>query len=166
MDSCASISTDEDGRFFEQSAGNAAGDIRKKYPKARTIRLDPSSDMTASKSFSNELPEALRSSEFVIVSSGAADLELRVDLLPQKVPILENVVKYEVEVSGADGSREFNTTGSEVLSAKLAGVAPEACPGQFAEFDWLTHGNPLFNISRNLVRDLRKRNEKLVSPNP
>lgn len=164
-DSCASIGTNPGGELFEHAAKKAAEEIRKAYPKAQTVRLDPASDMKTSDSFGNELPVYLKTSDFNVVKSGPADLLLHIELVRQDVPLEEETVKYEFTVSGDERTSLRSTNGTGRTSVKRQGDELHVpCPERLANFDWLTDNDPLFIAARDLTRGLLEQESEPVDP--
>ncbi len=158
LDSCASTSTDENGDLFNGSATGVFQRLREKYPKALTVKLDPASNMTRSESFSAELPRSLKAADFKFVEAANADLGVRIDLIPEKVPVVEREIAYDVTARSIDGSVPFSSKGSGVLSAGLEGPAPQPCPKNFSDLDWLANADPLFNVARAVSKQFRRAN--------
>lgn len=165
FDSCASLSSDEGGSLFDRSASGTGEAVRKKYPNASTIRLDPASDMTQSKSFRDELVQSLQESDFKIVDTSSSDITLRVDLVPEKVPVEENVLTYDTVVIARDGSQLLSSRGTGVLSATLEGHPPDQCPERVADLDWLSGNNPLYAVARYVAKELRRQNSRISTSN-
>jgi hypothetical protein len=159
LDSCASLSTDENSNLFDRSASSTAATIRTKYPKASTIRFDSGSDMTRSEPFRDELARSLRESNFKIVDTSSSDITLRVDLMQEKVAIEENVVEYKIAVTAKYGTLFSNLSGNGVISATLVGHPPELCPKRVDDLDWLSRDNPLYTVARNIVKAFKKQRE-------
>lgn len=167
IDSCASLSTDAEGNFFDQiAAGNAAERARTRYPDARTVRLDPESDMAASSQFADELPSKLKKSGFTVVQSGPADIALHIALLPQKVSIEEDEAAYDIRVVAQDGAPLYEFNGSAVLFAKLAGPAPAACPERVTDLKWIYNTNTFYSIVKDVASDLYAPPEPSVHQKP
>jgi len=157
--SCQSLGTQEDGEFFDSSSDGAATDLRQKYPDAKTVKLDPASDASASKTFLYRLPGALKASAFALVESGSADVTLRVDLTRQKVPVEEHILKYKMQMTTNDGSRPINSSGTRVISARAI-TTPDLCPDRVTDLDWLSTTDPLFQMAQNSVKQIRKSNRR------
>jgi hypothetical protein len=158
--SCESLGTPADGEFFSSSTDGLATQLREKHPDAKTVKLDTASDTAASKVFSYQLPNALKASSFTIVGeSGTPDLTLRIDLMREKVPIEEHVIKYKVKVNLRNGSRLFSSDGSGVISARATSV-PELCPGRVTDLDWLSRSDTLFQVAESIVKQLRINNRR------
>jgi hypothetical protein len=162
--SCESLGTPEDGEFFASSTDGLAIQLRKKYPNAKTVKLDTASDTTASKVFSYQIPSALKASAFTIVESGTADVTLRVDLTREKVSVEENIIKFKVSANLRDGSQLFTSDGTSVISAK-ASSTPQLCPARVSDLDWLSGPDPLFQLAERLAKQLRINNRKAARPN-
>jgi hypothetical protein len=157
--SCESLGTPEDGEFFASSTDSLATRLREKYPNAKTVQLDPASDTTASKVFPLQIPSALKTSGFTLVESGTPDVTLRFDLTRKRVPVEERVIKYKISARLSDRSLLFSSEGTGVISAR-ATSAPQLCPGQVTDLDWLSGPDPLFQIAERVVKQLRINNRK------
>lgn len=155
MESCATMNSDANGELFDGAAKNTTSDIRGKFPEARTVRFDASSDTKASTVFREQLPIALRNAGFRIVESGGPDILLHIELVRQQVAVEERVAKYDVEAFDKDGRSLGESTGTTVISAKLASPRVSACPASFDDLSWLA-GNGLYNDAQRLVASLRK----------
>jgi membrane associated rhomboid family serine protease len=155
LDSCATLSTNENGNFFDQyAARNAAGKLRGHYPDARKLRLDPANDLSASSQFAAELPSALKKSDFTVVQSGPADITVHIALVPQKVPVDEDMAVYNIRVVARDGALISEHNGSRVLLAKLAGQAPDACPDHLADLKWVYNSDMFYSTVSDVANDL------------
>jgi len=152
---CAAMSSDENGELFEGSAKATAERLRRKFPNLRTVIVDDASNVAESKSFAIELPDSLKASGFSVTKVGPADLVLRVDLAREKVAVVENSFKYDVQVMGKDGSLLFTQNGTGTLTARLAGNVLEACPSRFTDLDWLTGGDALAHLAREITKSLK-----------
>lgn len=157
-ESCEAISTGEDGELFSSAAENAVQAIRKKYPKAQTISLDPASNTRASKEFGLQLPGELKGSNFTITASRSADLVLRFDLERRKAPLEESVVAYKIRILTPNGALIWDTSGSDVLSAKPEGDPPAVCPNRFSDFAWMQHKDAFFSVANGLVKNIQDNN--------
>jgi len=162
ISSCESLGTPEDGEFFASSTEGLATNLRQKYPNAKTVKLDPASDTTASNVFAYQLPGSLKAAAFTLVDSGTADVVLLIDLARQKVPVEEHVIKYKVNVTLRDGSRPIYSDGTGVISAK-ATDAPELCPNRVADLDWLSGTDPLFQLSERIVKQIKANNRRAAT---
>lgn len=155
INSCATLSTGENSDLFGLSgASGAAGKIRHDDPGARTVLLDPKSDMSASSEFAKELPSALEKSGFSVVQSGPADITLHMALLSQKVPVEEDVAAYDIRVVARNGGQFFASNGSAILFAKLAGNAPAACPERLVDLKWLYNNSGLYSVANEIADNL------------
>lgn len=124
IDSCRTLSTGDDNNLYERSAASAVSDIRSRYQDARTVRLDPASDLAASRQFATEFPSELKTSGLTMVQSGPADIALHITLLTEKIPVEEDAAAYHIKVVASDGAALFESSGSGGLSARLVGAAP------------------------------------------
>ena len=156
INSCATLSTAEDGELFDSSAGTAAGLVREKYPNARTVRLDPASDMAVSSKFGAELPHELKTSGFSVSDSMPADIALRINLERQKVAIDEHLAEYEIRVVTRNRAVLSSYKGEDILFAKAADAAPAACADRFTDFKWLYSNDPLLSAARKITAGLRE----------
>jgi membrane associated rhomboid family serine protease len=165
IESCESLTTNENGVDFLRyySAEDVVHQIRQKHPNAQTVKLDPASDISLSKSFATALPAELKASGFTVTNSGSADIILRVNLAYRKVAVDEMKVKYNLRATTRDGAMLVTSKSSEVLSAKLAEPAPAVCPDRFADLDFL-RGNE-FATAHRFVKNLTKANSKLPANN-
>jgi membrane associated rhomboid family serine protease len=154
IDSCQTLSTGNDSNLYERSAASAVSNLREKYHDARTVRLDPASDMAASQQFAAEFPSQLKTSGLTMVQSGPADIILHVTLLTQKVPVEEDEAAYDINVVAPNGAPLFEINGSGILSARLAGDAPVACPERLANLEWIYNDNRLGSIAHKVANDL------------
>lgn len=153
--SCESLSTSGEDELFSGSAEKLATQLRRTYPAAKKLKVDPASNLSASKVFRYNLPTFLKSSTFEVVDSGNADVSLRVDLIRVKVPIEERVVKYKWRILLKDSSRPSSfSEGTGILSAE-APNPPESCPDRAQNLDWLANTDPLFRESQSIARQLR-----------
>ncbi len=166
VDSCESLSSDENGDVFNQSAEAVAEKIREKFPTARTVKLDSVSNTKASETFASELPGWLKKSGFGTVESPTADVFLRVDLTRENVLVEEDGVKYGIGAFYRDGSTLFDERGDGILSAKLLGTPPELCPDRVADLEWLYGDDPLFRVARDVARQIRRHNMKVAVASP
>lgn len=160
--SCESLGTPEDGEFFASSTDGLASQLRKKYPDAKSVKIDSASDTTASKVFSYQLPGALKTSSFILVESGTADVTLRIDLTREKVPVEEHAIKYKVSAHLGDGSLLFTSDGTGVISARAAST-PQLCPERVSNLDWLSSTDPLFQVAEQVVKRLRANNRRAAN---
>lgn len=163
MESCASVSTAEEGDFFQGSAGYVASQIRDKYPGARTVSLDTASDMAASQGFGSAFPGELKTSGFTVVRSAPADITVRIHLVAQKISVDESLAAYDIRVVTPKGAAMFNKHGTGVLFARFTGAPPAVCSLSFADLRWLYENDPLFAAARELASNLRVPNSTLVS---
>lgn len=154
LTSCESLSSSEEGEFFGGSAEKLVAGLRERYPTAKTLEFDPSSDTTGSKVFGYELSNFLKTSGFEVVNSGKAAVSLHVNLVRLKVPVEERLVKYKWALTLKDGSRPSFSNGTGILSAR-ASNPPAFCPDRVENLDWLAGGDPLFRESQSLIRQLR-----------
>jgi len=157
IDHCSNLSDGDGGELFENSANSVSKLIKERYPKIKTVKLEGDSDMSLSDTFGNDLPAALDSLGLTLVSSGTADLVLRIDLQRKEIPIEATIVEYELTAITRDNKRLINQTGHGKLAAKLTGSPPSACPQRFMDLEWLYRADPLLAASREFVRDLRTR---------
>jgi hypothetical protein len=162
MDSCATLSTKKNGELFDITRYDVADKLRQKYPDAQTVMIDPASDMTASALFSEKLPAQLKTSGFAVVNAKPADLFLRVELVREKVTIEEDKETYEINVASRDRQVQLRESGGGVLSARLTGHVPEACPDRI-NLEWLTMRDSLFETSRELAKHFREQTAKVSS---
>jgi hypothetical protein len=167
IDSCHTLSTSEDTNLYERSAASAASKIRDKYHDARTVRLDPASDLAASRQFAAEFQSELKTSGFTMVESGPADIALRIDLRTEKIPVVKDGASYDIKVVASNGVQLVENSGSGVFSARLIGNAPAACPERLADLEWLYNTDTLDSTARKVAHDLNQqappRAAKLVS---
>jgi hypothetical protein len=154
IDSCRTLSTEEDSNLYERSAANAATELRDKYHDARTVRLDPASDLAASRQFAAEFPSELKTSGFTMVQSGPADIALRIDLKTEKIPVEKDGAAYDIKVVASNGAPLFESNGSAALSAMLVGNAPAACPERLADLEWIYNTNTLYSTAHKVTHDL------------
>jgi len=164
IDECESTNSAEDGEVFNGAAIGIAKRIREKYPRAQTVKLDPASNMEVSDTFRTELPAWLNKSGFTLVDNKPADLILRVDLVREKVPIVENEMDYEVAAASRDGSVLLERSGGWVLSARLAGAPPELCAANVESLQWLYQDDGVYSLARQLAKTIAKHNETAASP--
>lgn len=165
LDSCASLSSDENGQVFNGAATQIGETLRTKYPDASTIRIDPTSNTTRSEPFSDELARSLRKSNFKIVDTSPSDITLRVELVQEKVPVEENLADYELAVSTRDGMRQYTSNGTIVGFATLAGPPPALCPSRFDDLDWLSGSDTLYRVARGVVKEMKKQRSRSLTPN-
>lgn len=163
IDYCASLSTSEDSELFDLSHNSVGDELRKKYPEARTVMVDPSSDMKASSDFSERLPAHLKASGFSVVTAKPADLFLRVELVREEVEIEEDTEVHEVSVLSRDGKLNYSESSNGVLSARLKGHGPEVCPDRVSDLEWLSASDRLFETSKMIARRFRQQNAKVPS---
>ena len=161
---CASMSTDENAAVFDTSGDDVGDKVREKYPSASSLAIDSASDMTKSERFKDALMRSLRNSNFKVVTSPSPDIALHVDLVPEKVPIEENVVTYEIAVVAKDGTLLYSSSGSGVLSAVATVPAPQECPREFLNLDWVANSNSLPSTARMLAQQLKKQNTAILNP--
>ena len=98
IDSCRNLNAVGDSNLYEQSAASAVSEIRNRYYDARTIRLEPASDLAASQQFAAEFPSELKKSGLTMVQSGPADIALRIDLRTEKIPVEKDEGTYDIKV--------------------------------------------------------------------
>ena len=144
--------------LFEGSGKDAVDALRKSFPKARAVKLDPTSDMAASKGFRPDFEEALGSSGMALVSDESADVLLRVQLDVAKVLIEEQAVHYQVNLATRQGNDTWSTEGEKISSVKLKSPPLKVCPERFDNFDWLGGTDQFFQTAQNLAKYLSKRN--------
>src|SRR5581483_9338146 len=137
IDHCSDLSDADGGELFEDSAKSVSKLIKERYPKTGTVKLEPDSDMSLSDIFSSDLPAALNSVGVKLVSSGTADLIVRIDLQRKQIPIEATIVKYELTAVTRDNGRVVSQTGNGKLGVKLTGSPPSACPQRFMNLEWL-----------------------------
>jgi hypothetical protein len=162
MDSCATLSTEEKGELFDLSYDNVADELRQKYPDARTVMIDPASDMKASPLFREKLPAQLKTSGFAVANAKPADLVLRIELVREKVAIEEDIETFEISVVSRNRQVQFSESGSGVLSSRLTGHAPEVCPDRLTDLEWLSRDG-LFRTSQSIAKHFRRQNAKVPS---
>lgn len=156
IDSCETLSTGEDSNLYERSAAGAVSEIRDKYHDARTVRLDPASDLAASGQFATEFPSALKTSGLTMLQSGPADIALRIDLRTEKIAVEKDGAIYNIKVATPNGVPLVESSGTGALSARLVGIAPAACPERLADLEWMYNTNTLYSAAHNLTRDLNQ----------
>jgi len=154
---CASLSTNEDdGELFAASAEGAAHSLRRRFPKAHTVKLDDASDWASSESFRSKFTQNIKDSGFVLVDGPKADIVLRVNLEKKKVPVDEETVAYRMSLIARGGERgPVSSSGTRTLFAKLKSSAPEVCPDRFDNLDWVAeNGGALYQTAHQLAIDL------------
>jgi hypothetical protein len=154
IDSCRTLSTEENTNLYEQSAANAVSELRHSYPDAQTVRLDVASDMAASRQFAAEFPSELKTSGLTIVQSGPADIVLYISLLTQKVPVVEDEAAYHLKAVAPDGTPLFESSGSAALSTRRVGNEPAACLERLADLKLIYNNNTLSSIAHKTANDL------------
>ena len=154
IDSCRNLSAVGDSNLYEQSAASAVSEIRNRYYDARTIRLEPASDLAASRQFAAEFPSELKKSGLTMVQSGPADIALRIDLRTEKIPVQKDGAAYDIKVGAPNGVLLVESSGSGVFSARLIGDAPAACPERLADLEWIYNSNTLASIAHKVANDL------------
>lgn len=156
ISSCDAFGTGENYDLFSQSeARQVVEEIRHHDPDARTVLLDPKSDMSASSEFAKKLPSELEKSDFTVVQSGPADVALHVALLPQKAPVDEDVADYDITVVAKNGEQIFASSGEKILFAKLAGDVPAACSNSnLADLGWLYNNAALYSVASEIADNL------------
>ena len=154
IDSCQTLSTGEDSNLYERSAANAVTELRDKYHDARTVRLDPASDLAASRQFAAEFPSELKTSGFTMVQSGPADIALRIDLKTEKIPVEKDEAVYDIKVIASNGAPLVESNGSGIISARLVGNAPAACPERLANLEWMYNTDTLYSTAHKVTHDL------------
>jgi hypothetical protein len=68
--------------------------------------------MKSSKFFISELQIDLKASDFEVVKSSLADLLVDINLAQEKIPVDENVVKYDFKVSGSERTSLRTSSGT------------------------------------------------------
>jgi membrane associated rhomboid family serine protease len=154
IDSCQTLSTGEDSNLYERSAASVVSELRDKYHDARTVRLEPASDLAASRQFAAEFPSELKTSGLTMVQSGPADIALRIDLRTEKIPVEKDEAAYNIKVVAPNGVPLVESSGSGVFSARLVGNAPTACPERLADLEWIYNTNTLYSTARKVAHDL------------
>jgi membrane associated rhomboid family serine protease len=154
IDSCETLSTSENSNLYERSAANVVSKIRDKYYDAQTIRLDPASDLTASRQFAAEFPSALKTSGLTMVQSGTADIILRIDLRTEKIPVEKDEASYDIKAVASNGVSLVESSGSGIISARLVGNAPAACPERLANLEWIYNTDTLYSTAHKVTHDL------------
>ncbi len=154
IDSCRTLSTGNDNNLYERSAASAVSKIRDRYHDARTVRLDPASNLAASPQFAAEFSSELKTSGLAMVQAGPADIVLHVDLQTQKTPVEENAAVYDIKAVTPDGAPLFESSGTGILSARLAGNAPAACPERLADLEWIYNSTTLPSVAHKVANDL------------
>jgi membrane associated rhomboid family serine protease len=155
IDSCRTLSTAGDSNLYERSAASAVSEIRNRYHDARTVHLDPASDMAASRQFAAEFPSELKTSGLTMVQSGPADIALYITLLTERIPVEEDEAAYHIKVVAPDGAPFFESSGSGIISARLVGAAPAACPERLSDLDRIYNDNTLSSIAHKIVNNLQ-----------
>ena len=156
IDSCQTLSTIEDSDLYERSAALVVSELRDKYHDARTVRLDPQSDLAASRQFAAEFRSELKTSGLTMVQSGPADIALRIDLKTEKTPVDKDEAVYDIKVVAPNGAPLVESSGNAAFSARLVGSAPAACPERLADLEWLYNTETLDSTARKLIRDLNQ----------
>jgi membrane associated rhomboid family serine protease len=154
IDSCQTLSTAEDSNLYKRSAVSVVSEIRDKYHDARTIRLDPASDLAASPQFAAEFSSELKTSGLTMVQSGPADIALHIDLRTEKIPVEKDEATYDIKVVAPDGVPLVQSSGSGVLSAMPVGNLPAACPERLADLEWIYNTNALYFTARKVTHAL------------
>jgi len=154
IDSCQTLSTSEDSNLYERSAASVVSELRDKYHDARTVRLDPASDLAASRQFAAEFQSELKTSGFTMVQSSPADIALRIDLNTEKIPVEKDGAAYDIKVVASNGAPLFESNGSAALSARLVGNAPAACPERLANLEWMYNTDTLYSTAHKVTHDL------------
>ena len=163
MEVCASTSTADTGDLFVGSSNNLLTRLRGKYPKAVTVKFDPRSDISLSDGFVDELHRSLKTSDFRLLESGPADIDLEIDLKKEKIPVAERTVHYDVKLLSREGVL-FKSEGTGILSAGLESSAPTACLTSFDNFDWLLGNDALFQTARAIAKQLQTANSLATAP--
>ncbi|MBZ5524082.1 MAG: hypothetical protein LAP21_17745 [Acidobacteriia bacterium] len=163
FDSCASLSNGEEDAvddLFDGEGKLQAGQIRSEYPAARTVRVDPASDLTASKKFAAEFRKSLEESGFSFVDSADADLTVKVALTPQKIAIETQTLHYEINVSERDGMHSSQQSGDSVVSAKLTEKPPALCPERLEDLSWLSQSDAFCGLAHETVMGIMGKKSK------
>jgi membrane associated rhomboid family serine protease len=166
IDSCRNLSAVGDSNLYEQSAASAVSEIRNRYYDARTIRLEPASDLAASRQFAAEFPSELKKSGLTMVQSGPADIALRIDLRTEKIPVEKDGAAYDIKVGAPNGVLLVENSGSGVFSAKLLGNAPTACPERLADLERIYNTDTLYSTARKITHDLNQQAQSRASIRP
>lgn len=156
IDSCQTLSTIENTNLYEGSAAGAASRLRDKYRDARTVRLEPASDLAASRQFAAEFPSELKTFGLTMVQSGPADIALQIDLRTEKIPVDKDGAAYDIKVVAPNGASLFESKGSDVLSARLVGNVPAACPERLADLEQMYNTDTLYSTARKVTHDLNQ----------
>jgi membrane associated rhomboid family serine protease len=156
INSCETLSTTEDSNLYERSAANLVSKIKDKYYDAQTVRLDPASDMAASRQFAAEFSSELNTAGLEMVQSGPADIALRIDLRTEKIPVEKDEATYDIKVVATNGATLVENSGSGAFSARLVGDAPAACPERLANLDWIYKTDTLYSTARKVIHDLNQ----------
>jgi hypothetical protein len=156
IDSCQTLSTSEDSNLYERSAASVVSELRDRYHDARTVRLDPASDLAASRQFAAEFPSELKTSGLTMVQSGPADIALRIDLRTEKIPVEKDGAVYDIKVAAPNGVPLVESSGSGVFSARLVGNAPAACPERLADLELIYNTDTLYSAARKITHDLNQ----------
>jgi hypothetical protein len=80
---------------------------------------------------------------------------LHIDLRTERIPVEEDEAAYDIKVVAPNGVPLVESSGSRLLSAKLAGNAPAACPERVADLEWIYNTNTLYSIAHKIATDLR-----------
>ena len=151
MSRCASMTDSETpGELFRNNAEMIAEDVRQQFPKANSVIIDEGSDFAASSVFRGAFITGLSNQRFTVAKSGPADVNIRVRLAIDKVPIESAVAKYSYKVSKASGDEITSSDSSEKLSARVIGTPPAACPNNFQDMNWLV-GNDGLNVAAHSI---------------
>jgi hypothetical protein len=154
-DSCASLHQGPgEDELFGGSGKVYAEQLRDEYPKAKSVRVDPASDLTPSKEFAAEFTKSLKESRFSVVYSGSADLTVKVALVAQKVAIQTETLHYEISIAERGGMHRSQRSGDNVISAKLAEKPPAACPESLEDLSWLSQSDAFCGLAREIVADI------------
>src|SRR5581483_1235249 len=112
---CSDLSDADGGELFEDSAKSVSKLIKERYPKTGTVKLEPDSDMSLSDIFSSDLRAALNSVGVKLVSSGTADLIVRIDLQRKQIQLKQRLLSTSLQLLLATTEGWLAKRGTESL---------------------------------------------------
>lgn len=156
---CASISEDENRDLFEGASAELANQLRHSFPQAKSFRIDPASDVTASKVFGHGLMRSLQDAGFTPAGPRTQpDIGIHVDLKTVTVAVNETLTNYRLMAVARNKKALGAWNGNGILAVAPVRGVPRVCPARFVDFDWLTGNDALYTAARNVVKAMRKEN--------
>ncbi len=153
---CHTISTDKKATFelFNTAGESLAKRIRDKYPKAKSIKLEPNSDTRVAPRFAEEFNSELKKDGIALTNN--SDVRITLRLIPTTVKLQEEELEYRYELLTRGEITRASGHGTDGLS--VVPINPPAdCPERFSDMAWAVKGNrAVFDLAQRIAETITK----------